>query len=334
MNVALFKDGTYKKYKQSEKMLKHQSSIKYAVLDISTGIKGPLHTMVKGKYLVRNDECVELQIRVNYSDRDCPFDCSDSSTITNTISITNLNTQYSVYPLMREYFFVNLFNDNLMHVDSAITIEEMRINLANAGEEYEIDDTLFYGYDDLDDANIGEIFSRFGLRTDLKSIFKDNKAIILDNDGHWYFIKSLDKVPKDFKYIIPHDRDMESIYVMKAEEYWRFRSIRSLRIGLFENDIIEFHRNPWETPLSEEEILMCEENETNSICSNGTIEELCDICLMFPQMILLNQVFYETTVGMIIYVETLTKNYNLKITGKEASTGICLYSILNNLLSM
>ena len=332
MNVALFKDGSYKKFKSSEKM--HQSSIKYAVLDISTGIKGPLHTMVKGKHLVRNDECIELHIRVNYSDKDCPFDYSDSSTITNIIPITNLNTQFSVYPLMREYFFVNLFNYSLMHVDSAVSIEEMRIKLSNAGEEYEIDDTLFYGYDDLDDGNIGEIFARFGLRTDIESIFKDKRAIILDNNNSWYFINSLDEVPKDFKYILPYNRSMESIYLMKAEEYRRFRRIRSLRIGLFENDVIEFHRNPWELPLSEEEILMCEENETNSICSNGTLDELSDICLMFPQMILMNQVFYKTTVGMIICVETYTKNYNLKITGKEASNGICLYSILNNLLSM
>lgn len=309
MNIGLYQNGDYKIFKNTKKMYKKKEDFKYVVLDSSTGLKGPLHTLVNVVCSEEYMKNVDILIKVSYNANDCPF--SDTSTIKSHYDINSIEKFYSIYPLVRQMLNFNTFKNDFEYIDNEMNVD--RITMHSDNFEIELDE-------EVEDDVIRKAFKEIKMMTYVRRAFK-SRYLILDNDT-WFFSKV---IPKKFDYIGIEIEDMESFYLLTEEEYKRFRAITHLRID-FDNSTI--YTDTYYHDLIE--TMYPADNHNYMECMS--LKSILETAIFLPQLLILEQYVYNSSAFLQLEIDTLHKSYHLNITDKETQSGICLFDIINKLL--
>lgn len=321
MNIGLLEDNSVKFYKNDKKMIKDIPNIKYVLLDISTALKGPIYTLIRAKDIPITQEELDLckvKLNVTYVDSDAPFE--NSGSLVSEIPIKNISNRFSIYPLLEEFYYFNFIKESFLYIDNFINVYGVSVFIKE--NEIEIDN------EETEEDEIYKIFKDLKLKTFLQEI-TDGKCIII-SDKKWYFVKNKN-IPKVFDYII-YNTGRESAYLLSYKEYLRLKSIENIEIKM------RFNFNQEDEYM---EIIYDDENYTGLLldCDNKiSIKDIDDILdslfLFFPQAIQLERIIYGIGISLEIEIETKFKNYKLSITEKEVGDGLCLFKIINKLLTM
>ena len=321
--IVLNKDGTYIKYKNYKKFKsKHTGSIAYVIFDISTALKGPVYTVVKDV----NFESIDQFIK--YSETNCPISVHlditydsmdipsvDAIHIQQDIDINSAERFYSIYPLIQQitlfnaYAAMSLLNTEEINIDDVrlVTNNGIRIKAVNIFE----------------DDSFNRIMTEMSMRTTVDKLIKDRTFLIL-NDNEW----SVEEIiPDTFDYIGIKVGLSETIYLLSYEKCMNFFSIRKIRIDIFERGMPSSFITDADTfPVDIEPYLM----SSDTVYTEGVLET----CLLLPQLFTLQKAVYQSSNSLMIHVLTTRNNYSLYISSIEASNGLCLFDIIDKLVSM
>lgn len=312
MYIALNNDGTYKVYKKLDKLYKHLSYIKYIILEISTDLKGEIYTIIDAMNINVEYGDIEVKLDVEYESVDCP--CNDTSSFYSLINIDNIERYYSIYPLIKQMLIYNYFMDNFMYDGPNINI----VGISLYSDKFNITLDSY----NMSDGKITKIFKKLRMDTCVSKITKYTKFLILKN-GEWYVSES---IPKHFDYVGIEMIGTESMYLLTEKQYKLLSSIVSLTIQMRDETI-------YDDGYFEDLVDSRDGNELLYFTTNK-LAVILQSCLFFPQMLLLEHKVYNSTVSLEITVETKDVNYELTISEKEAKYGICLFDILNKLLTI
>lgn len=310
MNICLFKDKSYKIVKNAKIINKYLNDIKYIVLDISTFMKGPTHTIVKPKYYNDGEKDVVVKMNVSYSFPDCPGD--DITTFKYTLKIDSPNSRYNVYPLMNQMMAFNGFKYDSNIIDSEINIDFIELCFNDLNEEIVIDE-------DTEEEDISKIFKELKMLTNESTLKK--KHIILDK-GEWF---NTNHIPKKFDYILYNISGIETLYLLSYKEFMILKNINMCTIKMFRKYRYENSLN-----YADEEV-----DEDNSLDSTN-VNEILEMCLYFPQYIELEKIIYSNTMHLEIELETDYRKYRVYISEKEYRDNyqLSLFDIINKIISM
>lgn len=312
MYIALNSDGTYKVYKNINKVYRHINDIQYLILKNFTSLKGPSYTIIEASNIKFEHGDVEVEIGISYECVDCP--CTDNTTIKSTITIDNIERYYSIHPLIKQMMYYNYFMDNFMYDGPTIDITD--ISLYNHKFEIELNSS------NMNDQEIDSVFKNLHMNTCVSKVTKYTRFLIL-KDGDWYVSK---KIPKSFDYLGIEIIGAETLYLLTEKQYYAFASIKNLSILLKDDNIYD--------DIYYNDVINSREVDEILDFSTDKLSLILQACIYLPQMLVLEHTVYNNTVSLDIIVDTDNLTYNLKITEKEASDGICLFDILNKLLNI
>jgi len=295
MNYILRNDHTYEKVKSfKESDMKNMCC---ALFDISTDRKGPLYTMVQDINFDFMKENIHILMDVSYAPIDLPFD--DSVLIPSSFKITNLNTYYNVYPLIKQIFAFNTFRETESTIDNQILIQDMQI---------------LYGKSEIDisekdsEKTIKKIFKKMKMITCVDHMLSD-KFLIMRN-GIWDIYSYSEFEPLDMNFdkigiMIPYT---ESLYLMSYKEYLLFSNFDSIDLEL-----------RYAIPRYDQVTLFDEiyDNESSTTITINDIDMLLQVCMFIPQMILLEQSIYDNDMSLKINIDRGDVMYSLVIDEDE-----------------
>lgn len=311
MYIALNKDGTYRQYKNIEKIYKDSHDVKYIIIENSTDLKGELYTIIDALNIKIERGDINVEIDVSYDCADCP--CSDETSFKSNINIDNIERYYSIYPLLKQMMVYNYFIDDFMYEGPVININTVRL----------ISDNFKVIIDNkTSDEDINKIFKKLNMDTCVSKVTRHTRFLIL-KDNMWFVSRD---VPKHFDYIGVEVIGAESMYILSEEYYRLFDSILTLSISMKDKSI---YANGYYSDLLADR----GGNEFLTV-EFTTLSGILQLCVYFPQMLLLDRQIYNNSISLEINVETKMINYNLVITEKEVRGGICLFDILKKLLKM
>lgn len=309
MNIILNNDGSYELIKKGSKIDNRMDNAKYVVVDISTPLKGPIHTIIKPKYFSNEKLDCKVDLLVLYAAVDCP--ASDTSTFHYSLLLDNLNHRYNIYPLIQQMIDFNFYKSEFAIIDTEITIINITITFDN--------NTIIEINEDTMDENLQEIFKKLKLLTSVSKL--DNNHIILKNNK-WY---ASDVIPLHFDYIIYNIKESESMYLLTEKQFNRLCIIDELSITMYGRYgyYLDFNKTT--------DIFDAEDNYINA---HG-IANILRSCLYFPQYIELEKFIYHSKMVLKILVDTFIKTYNLVVTDEEFDNNpIQLFNIVNKLLQL
>ena len=315
MNYCLYKNGTMIKTPADYKLLEQLNKCEYAMIDISTSLKGPLYTIVKAETIhsiVPSEYAIKLDI--SYSGIDCPVD--DSMQIKNEIFITSLSRQFCIYPLITELYKFNSFKDDFCLTESTINIDE--ISFEHKGTFWKVNP------DDVQLKDIKNIFKNTHIYTNGK-VLKD-KYLLLDYAGYWKIISELPV--GDFAELY-FPVTPQAFYKLSYKEYFAFNSIKHLSIQIFDSNASENAEL-----LNYDELDPYQDIPPYNILEASNLKDILYIMLYYPQYVDLENKIYNRCPSIRISIDTNKRHINLIISNKEASHGFCLFEIIKNLLSM
>jgi hypothetical protein len=329
MIITLNSDGSYSKYKSYKKFLKHANLYTYALFNISTQLKGPVFTAVKNvntlavnQFIKLNEEGypIQVQLDVLYDSDDTPTE--DAIHLTENIEINSIEKFYSINPLIQQVSLFNEFSTYSLLNISSICIENVHL-ITNTMKGRCIIDAL-------KDLEFDKMKDSLSMNTDVSQLFdekmnRENKYMILKNNK-WKTVEEKD-IPNIFDYIGIDIFGTESFYLLSYEQYLLFSSIEKVNFEIIDRDMPDEKFKNYEIePFDIEPYIMTAETTT--------IQDLLEICLLFPQLLLLEKTIYNVSNGLFIQVITKYKVYKLYISSVETSQGICLFEIINKLISM
>lgn len=309
MNIILKDNETYEIIKNESKIKNKLEDAKYVVVDISTPLKGPVHTIVKPKHLSDEKMDCNVDLLVLYAAVDCP--ASDTSSFHYPLPVDNLSHRYNIYPLISQMIDFNYYKSMFDIVDTEITIENITITFSE-GTTVEINEDMLDEY-------VEKIFKKLKLITSVKDL--ELEHIILKGNK-WYKSTS---IPKQFDYILYNIKGNESMYLLSEKQFNRLCLIDELSIKMYGRYeyYLDFNTNDDKF-----------EEEDNYINAVG-INDILSSCLYFPQYIELEKSIYQSRMALKISLETFVKTFNLVITEKEFNENpIQLFNIINKLLQL
>lgn len=313
MHIGLMKDNSYKIFEKDKEIKKDNQNLKYLIVDISTKLKGPLHTLVKGNKLnLDNLEDMIMEMEVYYDT--ASFDDYPSSnyhSFPQKYVLDSIGRKYNLNPLILQYVNFNEYHDNFL-VANYITIGNILL-----------DNKIING--DSDDMNFSRTLENLNLMTHVKSL-KGNHIILANNV--WHIDK---KIPKKFDYILYNLEEIESLYLLSYKQYKRFCKVDQSNIELYYlwNDTEEFESLIMNNKASSEGL-----EPDNYKILNG-IKELLESFIYFPQFSILERAVNNTEVVLKIYITKGKDIIRLTISKEEFSTiPISLFSIYNTLLKI
>ncbi len=305
----LLKDGSYTIFKKESELIKRCSKdeVRYIILDISTPLKGPVHTLVKPKHLSTNEVECHVDLYILYAAEDCPS--SDASTFNYMLSADNVNSRYNIYPLIKQMIDFNYYKNNMDLIDSEITIENISISLEDKNIEIN---------EEVSDKYIDKSFKDSRLITSVYNSVGESHVIL--KNGKWYATIS---IPMEFDFILFNMKSSESMYLLSYKEYLTFNSIISVTIKIFgkcEDD--------YDT-LQYGELYETEDNYIQA----SDIYSILETCLYFPQYVELERMICNSRMALVIELESITRSCKLLITEKEYDVNtIKIFDIFNKLL--
>src|SRR5574343_509554 len=307
MNIALYKNGSYKEFHNDDKITKNLDKIKYLLVDIATSLKGPVYSLVEAKHLSKVSGTLEISIRTSYEDIDCPS-CKDKE-ISSRILTSSLGSQFCVYPLIRELYEFNTFKEMTGFTEDGISIEEIRIK-DNLSE-------VKLSPNEVNGEELKNLMKAKHLYTD-GNVIKSDEFIILNNDGEWKIGKGISYCKSGFAFIFCKT-STQTFYKLSSEQFYRFLNLRYLKIEAIE----QVYESEFDLDASPTYTIECND-----------IFEFLNAALYYPQALLLDKELYNSKINFRITANATSKNYILDINNKEYGIGICLFKVIDKLLQM
>lgn len=305
MNLILNQDHTIKKASVFTK--KNTKNMKYLLVDISTIRKGPLFTLVENVNLGFKDLPIDIAMDVSYADMDVP--CDDSTMISTSFSTDTIEKFYNIFPLIKQMFAFNSYREKNSNIDNQLFIETIQFQY---GKEY----VYINEYDS--DKYIYKIFHKLKMKTDVDRILSDGDVLIITNKK--WEIKNTMEMEFPFG---PFDKigipipSTESLYLMSFEDYVYFSHIHSINIEVSypgsDSDDAGYH-----------------------LLNASTLEEILEMCIFIPQMILMEQKIYGNAMKLTLIVETSYGTRSLVIDDKEtfSDKNMCIFKLIKKLLKL
>lgn len=311
MNIGLLKDGTYTLYKKIDKVMDDLSELKYMIFDISTSLKGPVHTLVKPKYISNEKLDCSVDITVLYASFDCPS--SDTTTIQYNLPIDKISNRYNIYPLIKQMWDFNYYKDYMDIVDTALTIVNISLKIGN---------NIIEINEDISENEIEKIFKSYKIITNVISL-KEKHIILYKNK--WFLSKT---IPNKFDFILYNLKTNESLYLLSYNQYKRFEDIYSFSIQMFDRWHVEDYDN-----------ITYGENydyiDPDNYIDSDNLTSILESCLYFPQYIELEKYIYHNKMGVVLNIETSVKNFSLLVSEKEfVEYPIKVFDIINKIIQM
>lgn len=232
MYIGLNENGTYKIYQREDDMLSNRSEFKYLVMDISTGIKGPLHTIVKSKSMPNLPDSIDTEITIDIDRQDSPINHVGSSK--NHYPVKSYSTLYAIVANIYQYDRYNAFVSEESYelgIGDTIMIGDIRIKYNFNSEE----SLSFHYYYDISCDFYEQFIRNLNLQLSTTKVFGDDNYIEFDKDGHWY---TTDKISDRAKYVGVYLDGTKSFYILSKKFFDRIDIVNGgeLSLGYTEYD--------------------------------------------------------------------------------------------------
>lgn len=232
MYIGLNENGTYKVFQREGDMIENRSGYKYLIMDISTGIKGPLHTIVKSKDIHSLPESIDTEITIDIDRMDSPIDHVGSSK--NHYPIRSYSTLYAIIANIYQYDRYNSFiseESYEMGIGDTIMIGDIKLKYNISYEE----SIQFHYYYDVSCDFYEQFIRRMNLQLCTTKVFGDAEYIEFDKNGSWY---STDKISDEAKYVGVYIDGTKSFYIISKKLFDRIDNVENgeLSLGYTEYD--------------------------------------------------------------------------------------------------
>lgn len=226
MYIGLVEDGRYEIFAREKDMIEKRSSFKYLVMDISTGIKGPLHTIVRSKDIHSLPESVDVELSIDIDRKDSPINQVGSSK--NHYPINSYSMLYAIIANIYQYDCYNAFiaeEAYEMDIGDVLMIGDIRI-------KYNInhDESLhFHYYYDVECDFYDQFIKSLNLQLYTSKAFEDDEYIEFDKNGMWF---TTDKISNNAKYVGVYIAGTKSFYIISKKLFDRLDSVENAELSL------------------------------------------------------------------------------------------------------
>lgn len=232
MYIGLRDNGTYKVFQREDDMIENRSEFKYLVMDISTGIKGPLHTIVRSKDIHNLPDSIDTEITIDIDRKDSPIDHVGNSK--NHYPIKSYSTLYAIIANIYQYDRYNSFiaeESYEMGIGDTIMIGDIKISYNISYDE----SIRFHYYYDVSCDFYEQFIKRLNLQLFTTKVFGDDAYIEFDKHGHWY---TTDKVSDNTKCVGVYIDGTKSFYIISKKFFDRIDMVDGgeLSLGYTEYD--------------------------------------------------------------------------------------------------
>lgn len=317
MYIALDLFGKYKIFKNEKEMLRVKNKYEYCIFDISSTLKGPLHTMVPSSTIYNLPDTLRVEIVVEACPRDLPF--KEENVFSSNIEINTLTELYSIGAQCYQYEgFNNFIQDRLIDGDietcSDINVEEIRIIYQEASK---VDIKEFHYFYNIPCSFLRKFLNANHICLCANELFK-NKFLILNN-GRYHFSKD---IPDEYDYIGIPIIGSESFYLLTRKQYKRFMKIRDLEITV---SIYDCKEN------GDSEFNPIEFFNTIEPCSHSFFEMLLFIpqYIAFQHLISAQIDYFDLAVQVLVNYDDII--FNIVALPKDTAKGVSLFKIIDRI---
>ena len=311
MYIGLEESGKYVMYTREKDMILDRQKYKYLVMDISTGIKGPLHTIVKSKDIHSLPDSIDTEITIDLDRKDSPIDHVGVSK--NHYPVKSYSTLYAIIANIYQYDKYNAFiaeESYEMGIGDTITIGDIKIRYNISSEE----SIYFHYYYDVSCDFYERFIKQLNLRLYTTKVFGDCSYIEFDKNGYWY---TTDKISNNTKYVGMYIHGTKSFYILSKKLFERIEMVDGgeLSLGHVEYD------NLGNADL----VQLC------TFAIMGGRDFILPYLLFIPQYVLLYGYYLNGGLYGLLNVTSNGKDYEIECTDYEMSKyGFSLFKIIKS----
>lgn len=326
MYIKLDPYGLYNVYQSERKMLSDSKEKDLLVFDISSQLKGPLHTMVPFLYTKEIPARIGLEVTMKTGLYELPF--WDEYRMTSDIDITNYSELYSVASLIYQYEGFNYFMESIFNSEEPYSLlDSIYFNdiVVRYYKRYKDQINKFHYFYDVPCSFATKFLNSNGIKLSVNDIF-GNKFLIMYSDKTY----SLERyIPKKYAYIGLPIISAESFYIFTRSEFERFKNL-ILTVRIYDQ------KDNDEAP------------DIGMICTTQKIEydlsTFCQTLLYIPQFISAlckviemnpNSSIHPSSIIIVIDLECCHNSLRITISYEELKRdGLCLFKIIDKITKL
>lgn len=226
MYIGMNDNGRYDVFKTETQMMEKRSQYKYLVMDISTGIKGPLHTIVRTRDIRTLPESIDVELTIDIDRKDTPIAHVGNSS--NHFPILSYSTLYAIIANIYQYDSYNAFiaeESYEMDIGDTLMIGDVTIHYNVNSDE----SLRFHYYYDVECDFYERFIKSLKLELVTTKIFGDNQYIEFDKNGYWF---GTEKISDDAKYVGIYIYGTKSFYIVTKKIFDRLDKVVCAELSL------------------------------------------------------------------------------------------------------